>query len=113
MVSYADFMTLLFAFFTALYSTSNVDRLKLNRFVQSMQVAFVNSPNKAAQSKPGANAVTPSVGSPTMSDSEKSDLDLQKELRERLAEELKQGAVALDVDSRGVVISLRESGSFP
>jgi len=39
-VSYADFITLLFAFFTALYAISAVNTEKLNQFVGSMRKAF-------------------------------------------------------------------------
>src|SRR5262245_56186190 len=40
LVSYADFVTLLFAFFTTLYAISTVDARKLTLVVDSMQVAF-------------------------------------------------------------------------
>ena len=39
-VSYADFITLLFAFFTTMYAISHVDLGKLERFSGSMQSAF-------------------------------------------------------------------------
>jgi chemotaxis protein MotB len=40
LVSYADFMTLLFAFFTTLYAISTVDAKKMGKMVMSMQAAF-------------------------------------------------------------------------
>ncbi|MBI5409979.1 MAG: OmpA family protein [Nitrospirae bacterium] len=40
MVSYADFVTLLFCFFTAMYAISNIDTSKLGKFVKSMRSAF-------------------------------------------------------------------------
>ena len=40
LVSYADFITLLFAFFTTLYAISTVDAQKAGKLVASMQVAF-------------------------------------------------------------------------
>lgn len=40
LVSYADFITLLFAFFTTLYAISTVDAKKAGKMVQSMQQAF-------------------------------------------------------------------------
>ena len=40
MVSYADFITLLFCFFTAMFAISNVDSNKLGKFVESMRTAF-------------------------------------------------------------------------
>ena len=40
LVSYADFITLLFAFFVVMYSTSQVDQRKVGRLALSIQVAF-------------------------------------------------------------------------
>lgn len=42
-VSYADFITLLFAFFTVMYAISHVDASKLNRFAGSVQTALKTS----------------------------------------------------------------------
>src|SRR4030042_1894992 len=43
LVSYADFITLLFAFFTTMYAISTVDAQKWGRMVLSMRASF-NSP---------------------------------------------------------------------
>src|SRR5271157_5803398 len=40
LVSYADFITLLFAFFVVLYSASQVDHRKVGKLAVSIQVAF-------------------------------------------------------------------------
>src|SRR5271163_2866110 len=40
LVSYADFITLLFAFFVVLYASSQVDKRKVGRLALSIQVAF-------------------------------------------------------------------------
>jgi chemotaxis protein MotB len=40
LVSYADFMTLLFAFFTTMYAISSVDAQKMGRMVLSMRASF-------------------------------------------------------------------------
>lgn len=42
LVSYADFITLLFAFFTSMYAISTLDLKKAGRMVTSMQAAFNN-----------------------------------------------------------------------
>ena len=39
-ISYADFVTLLFAFFTTLYAASTVDVAKLSGVAEGMQTAF-------------------------------------------------------------------------
>ena len=40
LVSYADFITLLFAFFVVLYSTAQVDKKKVGQLATAIQVAF-------------------------------------------------------------------------
>ena len=40
MVSYADFITLLFAFFATMYAISSVDAQKLSTVAHALQVAF-------------------------------------------------------------------------
>src|SRR3984885_12887609 len=40
LVSYADFITLLFAFFVVLYSSSQVDKRKVGKLSLAIQVAF-------------------------------------------------------------------------
>jgi chemotaxis protein MotB len=43
LVSYADFITLLFAFFTTLYAISTVDAQKMGKMVTSMRASFDNT----------------------------------------------------------------------
>ena len=52
LVSYADFITLLFAFFTTMYAISTVDAQKLSKMVASMQVALKGDPASAAVAVP-------------------------------------------------------------
>jgi chemotaxis protein MotB len=40
LVSYADFITLLFAFFVVLYASSQVDKRRADRLAMAIQVAF-------------------------------------------------------------------------
>ena len=40
LVSYADFITLLFAFFVVLYASSQVDKRKVGKLAVAIQVAF-------------------------------------------------------------------------
>lgn len=106
LVSYADFMTLLFAFFTTMYAISTVDARKLSSMVDSMQAAFDSSGLPAVPS----TAVPPG---PTASQA----LPLNTEARERalaarLRERLAGSAVDVEIDRRGVVVSLHEAGSF-
>ncbi|HTV03319.1 MAG TPA: flagellar motor protein MotB [Luteitalea sp.] len=103
LVSYADFITLLFAFFTTMYAISTVDARKLSTMVDSMQTAFdsqgVPRPAPAATSAPAT--VSPMT-------TEQRERALAERLRERLAGR----AVDIDIDPRGIVVSMREAGSF-
>src|ERR1043165_4642008 len=51
LVSYADFITLLFAFFVTLYAISQVDAKKLGKLVESMQSAFDTTAFEAGSPK--------------------------------------------------------------
>jgi chemotaxis protein MotB len=44
LVSYADLMTLLFAFFVVLWSSSKSDRMKMEAVIDGMQAAFLGGP---------------------------------------------------------------------
>lgn len=67
LVSYADFITLLFAFFTTMYAISTVDAQKMGRMVMSMRASFENSLFSAGSDRlslsegPGANG-NPAAG---------------------------------------------------
>jgi chemotaxis protein MotB len=66
LVSYADFITLLFAFFTTLYAISTVDAQKMGKMVTSMQAAFdngvMNQGSKRLAISQGSSGVEPSSG---------------------------------------------------
>jgi chemotaxis protein MotB len=103
LVSYADFITLLFAFFTTMYAISTVDARKLSSMVESMQQAFdsqgVPVPKSTAPASPQA------VQSLTAAQRERM---LADALRQRLG----GASVDVEIDHRGIVVSLREAGSF-
>jgi chemotaxis protein MotB len=105
LVSYADFITLLFAFFTTMYAISTVDAKKLQDMVESMQSAF------------DANKPMPVVRTPRMKPAEKppdqSTLEaLKQRLSERLKLQIEQRQVGLEIDPRGLVVTIREAGTF-
>ncbi|MDP1569126.1 MAG: flagellar motor protein MotB [Vicinamibacterales bacterium] len=109
LVSYADFITLLFAFFTMMYAMSTVDAQKFKAIASSMQVAF----DKGGGAPPaGLNAIMPAdkgVGEGGIEDGMAA---LQQQMTERLAEAIALNQVGLERDGRGLVISIREAGSF-
>jgi len=139
-VSYADFITLLFAFFTTLYAISSVDAKKLSEMVASMQMAFdtdarggdkrpgVPTPlltaaklksetaraEAVAEPQPAAKPVARQAAAPGAGtgDGEISLGDVKERLNERLKEALAQGRLTVELDRRGLVVSIREAGSF-
>ncbi len=128
LVSYADFITLLFAFFTTLYAISNVDAKKFSTMVQSMQVAFENH---GFAGRVGDDALGPEgkAGHPTDmvmppvlkgvglgkdgGIGKEADLtQLKGELSRRLSHAIGLNQLDVEMDHRGLVISIREAGSF-
>jgi chemotaxis protein MotB len=140
LVSYADFITLLFAFFTTLYAISNVDLQKMNRLVSSLQVAFdtkgvAGLPRKTGltvlpngQTPPLTAGLTAPPAIPTPQDVPKLPInvlaalnkdyleaalgEVKSSLTASLAPALRDGRVTLEIDRRGLVVSIRENGSF-
>jgi chemotaxis protein MotB len=137
LVSYADFITLLFAFFVVLYSSSQVDQRKVGKLALAIQVAFqelgvfptsntqipvdtkdpmpfntVQAVENAERTAAMGRLVPPPKG--VLSGAEENgDLgDLRKELEEALAPEIARQEVALRSEPDGLVISLREVGFF-
>jgi chemotaxis protein MotB len=109
LVSYADLVTLLFAVFAMMYAISNVDAEKLARLVSTMQVVFDS----------GGGGIGPPLGPNPEGDLESfldgvdQDLvNLRQGLLGRLSAQINQDRVDLTLDERGLVISIREAGSF-
>ncbi len=100
-VSYADFITLLFAFFTALFAISHVDAGKLQNFTGSIRTAF-----KADVSDRGDSIVRMSTfTSPDIADMEQEFLGVLYKLK------IKED-VSVYRDVRGVVISFGDNVLF-
>ncbi len=137
LVSYADFLTLLFAFFVVLYASSQVDKRKVGKLAIAIQVAFqemgifqasttevpmdLNEPMPFSKAqtvenlKRNANlaqvASRPEGG--LGGGSENGDLaQLQKELETALSAEIDRKEISMRREPDGLVISLREVGFF-
>ena len=125
LVSYADFITLLFAFFTTMYAISTVDAKKMSDMVGSMQAAFANGEVPAPMRKgggPGVQGAQPLAGVENLKNSvmpgSRSVLpgadidDIKARLEARLQSQVQNGLVNMSLDGRGLVVSMREAGSF-
>ncbi|HEY1808781.1 MAG TPA: flagellar motor protein MotB [Acidobacteriaceae bacterium] len=125
LVSYADFITLLFAFFVVLYASSRADQQKQTQIAHSIQSAFVAMglfPSTLTQdhaATPGdphnpAAPVNVIIGDDlAASPAVQQDLrQLQGQLAGVLAPQIAQHVVALRLGRDGLVISLREAGFY-
>ena len=119
LVSYADFITLLFAFFVVLYSTAQVDKRKMVELATAIQEGFEQmGTNPTYAPVPHALAPVPAkvaahAAAAAPNDPPSADLDaLRKDVEKALAEEIANGEVAVRGSPQGLVISLREAGFF-
>lgn len=104
MVSYADFVTLLFCFFTAMFAISNVDSNKLGKFVDSMRLAFNDSGSRG-------NGISVIEGVQVFVPA---DVEVESSFRETLASIIHQvkGDIQIKRDSRGVTITIADKLFF-
>jgi chemotaxis protein MotB len=101
-VSYADFITLLFALFTTLYAISHVDQIKLSHFTGSMKTAF-----KVGGADVVNTPVIEGIAVPNYAD-----IALENELREGIKKFAILEGIAISRDERGVVVSLGDTLLF-
>jgi chemotaxis protein MotB len=106
LVSYADFITLLFAFFTVMYASSTVDAQKFGSMVMAMQTVFSGGTGDV----PGAVLVPPAT--PSIEQRNSSLVLVAAQMQRDLAGHVAAGRVSIDMDQRGVIVSIQESGSF-
>jgi len=137
LVSYADFITLLFAFFVVLYSSSQVDKRKVGKLSLAIQVAFqqmgvfetsntklplsttepmpfqdVQAIENVVRSQDLQRFVQPARGTLSNALLPGDILDIQGKIEKALAPEIQRHVVELSSRREGLVISLREVGFF-
>jgi chemotaxis protein MotB len=124
LVSYADFITLLFAFFVVMFAVSQVDSNKLGRFAESMNSAFLEGGvfpsargTPVAQGGGGGSAIVQQIVGDRPSFMQYRSPSLQAEvLRDSIEQVLQQGGLGeltvLRYDPRGVVLSIAEGSLF-
>jgi len=106
LLSYADFVTLLFALFVTMYAVSTVDADKLNPAASSMRVAFEGQ-------VPHTGPVPIPEGASIVPEGPEARLDeVRNELARTLADAIAAGRLELIRDARGLVVSLPESATF-
>lgn len=127
LVSYADFITLLFAFFVVLFASSQANKAKQTELSAAMQTAFspmgifephsktpplTNNHSAPPVTVPAAMPLPlPSVQMETAEETEK---HLNKLLAEQVAAgRIPPGSLTMRITAEGLVISLHEIGFFP
>ncbi len=133
LVSYADFITLLFAFFVVLYASSQADKKKAAQVAASIKGAFQQLGVFTGSAVEGVGVPgSPGILNPELTDaplkvvkvagnSEKTpggtgfgiDVDeLRHQLETALGDEIRQHEIQMRVTPEGLVVSLREVGFF-
>jgi chemotaxis protein MotB len=123
MVSYADFITLLFAFFVVLYAFAKADQKKQMQVSAAIESGFSSlgvfpdaTPKPAEGAATGQTATPMSIvmGENVLSPARvKDDLEyVRRELEQKLANQVATHAVSIQMGRDGLVISLREAGFF-
>ena len=130
LVSYADFITLLFAFFVVMFASTQNDKNRAKDVSDSVRQALehgqfsaaistmLNRGKHEAKKAPLSKEQTPEKENPNPPPPGPREIhppDLAKSLdtlKKGLDTELKNGKLQLKLDPRGLIISLREKGFF-
>ncbi len=120
LVSYADFITLLFAFFVVLFSAGQADKKKQAKMATSIQQAFRQNGIFDAHTKlppltdaPGATAAGDAAPlAIPMPDTEAEMAKVKQRLAEAVGREIGNGMIVIREDKGGLTISLNEAGFF-
>lgn len=140
LVSYADFITLLFAFFVVMYASAQVDQRKVGKLALAIQVAFqelgvfpastskipldlaepmpfstvqaIENAGHTAELGRIANHPSGELAGASSDTVNRNLTMLQLELSQALQHEIALRSIALHRESEGLVISLREFGFF-
>lgn len=137
LISYGDFVTLLFALFVVLFSSSQVDKRKVGMLAEAIQVAFqqlgifktsnthialsrtnpmpfsqVQMVENVARTTALSRVVAPPTGVPSQVNALWHVAKIRQELEKALAPQLRRHDVRLFTNKEGLVISLEEVGFF-
>ena len=129
LVSYADFITLLFAFFVVMFATSQTDHSKTQKVQDSVRraieenqfvsvMASILGGDVSEKGKGNAQMKGPG-GTQQLSQDKKNEgqfvelVPAMRYLEQELAEEIASGMMSVSMEARGLVVSFREAAFFP
>ncbi len=129
LVSYADFITLLFAFFVVMFATSQTDKGKAQQVSDSVKKALEGDKmtqvisailGGSVTDKGKGNAQMRGPGGARQSTEEKKKdeklaelLPSLKVLSEELKKEIAEGKITISMQARGLVVSFNQAALFP
>jgi chemotaxis protein MotB len=129
LVSYADFITLLFAFFVVMFASSQTNKSKASAVSESVKKALEEGKMSAVVSailggskddKGKGNAMLMGPGGARRSKTEEDKdgklaelLPSLKILTEQLKKEIASGAIQVSMEPRGLTISFKQAALFP
>jgi chemotaxis protein MotB len=130
LVSYADFITLLFAFFVVMFASSQTDKAKAKAISESVSDALDKGGVQAmvhevlggtvdekgsgnAQMKGPGGSEPKNQANPLPPPDDKELLPKLTYLTEELKDEIKSGKLEIKQEQRGLVISLKQAAFFP
>jgi chemotaxis protein MotB len=126
LVSYADFITLLFAFFVVMFASSQTDKGKAQQISESVKQAMENGGVSAAvreilggtvddKGKGNAQMKGPGGSQPKREpDPVIAELTPSMQyLTRALEDDIRQGKIEMHLEPRGLVVSLRQATFFP
>jgi chemotaxis protein MotB len=131
LVSYADFITLLFAFFVVMFASSQTDKGRAKQISESVEKALAGGKTAGmpavvakilggtVDDKGQGNAQMKGPGGAQRAAKEAAALEVieltpsLKTLSTELEEEIKTGKVEVSLQPRGLVVSLKQAAFFP
>ena len=118
LVSYADFITLMFAFFVVMFASSQADRAKIKRVAAAVTEALENGASvsrvKAAPSDSGLRNLKLDPPPPQSASALAAELlPSLNYLNDQLRSEIASGKMRVSLEARGLVVSLQQATFFP
>jgi chemotaxis protein MotB len=119
LVSYADFMTLLFALFVVLFASSHHDKKTIQRVSKAVQNGFqeMGAFSGSDSAVENSHIVSPTVDGEAIPSTVPANagidiVELQRKLKKALGKEIERQEIVLRMTPEGFVISLHELGFF-
>lgn len=113
LVSYADFITLLFAFFVVMYAMSSVNEGKYKTLSETLSLAFNEHAAPVSPPLSGGALADKTPQPPEISPPDPALAHLQETLIKRLKPLIEKHLVRVSMNKRGVIVDINASVLFP